>query len=115
MEAPRFNGVDMAAIVAAAFSIFLLGLVQIWTVVSEAGKEWVFGVGKAWMPHAEHIGPYSGKETIMAVGWLVAWLVLHLALRHKHVNPRPWFFVALAFILMGVVLIWPPVWHFVEG
>lgn len=109
---PRFNGPDMAAILAAAIAIFTLGAVQLATELDEGFQERVFDVGKAWMPHAEHIGPYSGKETVMAVAWLGSWLGLHLAMRHRHLDPRPWFALALILVLAGLCLIWPPAWHF---
>lgn len=115
MEPPRFNGAHMATVLAAAIAVFTLGAVQTWSEMDEANKEAVFDVGKAWMPHAEHIGPYSGKETITAVVWLVSWGLLHLALRKRHVDPRPWFGVALVLVLLGVLGIWPPVWHALAG
>lgn len=110
---PRFNGPDMAAVLAACIAVFALGAVQVWVVLDEGGgnKQLMQDIGNAWMPHAEHIGPYSGKETVMALAWIVSWAGLHLALRHRHVDPRPWFGVGLLLILLGVLGVWPPVWH----
>jgi hypothetical protein len=112
-EALRFNGPDMAAVLAACIAIFTLGAVQLWVELDESGaaKERMQDIGNAWMPHAEHIGPYSGKETVMAVSWLASWGILYGVLRHRHVDPRPWFGVALALLLLGLLGVWPPVWH----
>jgi hypothetical protein len=107
----RFNGADMAAILAAAFGIFALGAVVLATELSKPLQDQVFALGKAWMPNAARIGPYSGKETLLAVAWLGSWLLLHLGLRRRHVDPRPWFAVALLLVLLGLVFVWPPVWH----
>lgn len=55
---------------------------------SKAVEGWVFSLGK-WMPGATgsgpggSIGPYSGKETIALVVWLLSWAVLHAALRNR--------------------------------
>jgi hypothetical protein len=112
-DALRFNGPDMAAVLAACIAIFALGAVQLWVVLDESGdnKELMQDIGNAWIPHAEHIGPYSGKETVMLVAWIASWGILYLALRHKHVDPRPWFGIGLVLLLIGVLGVWPPVWH----
>lgn len=109
----RFNGPDMAAVLAASIAIFTLGAVQLWVELDETGaaKERMQDIGSAWMPHAEHIGPYSGKETVMAVSWLSSWGILYAVLRHRHVDPRPWFGIALGLLLFGLLGVWPPVWH----
>lgn len=109
----RFNGPDLAAVLAACIAIFTLGATQLWVELDETGanKQRMQDLGNAWMPHAEHIGPYSGKETVMAVAWLVSWAVLYLVLRHRHVDPRPWFGLALLLLLLGFLGVWPPVWH----
>jgi hypothetical protein len=101
----------MAAILAAAVAAFTLGAVVLWTELDKKVSDVVFAVGKAWMPHAQEVGPYSGKETVTAVVWLASWLVLHLALRKRHINPKPWFALALLLLLAGILGIWPPVWH----
>jgi hypothetical protein len=41
-----------------------LAVVNVFTAASKPFNTWVHGVGKLWMPGAEGIGPYSGKETI---------------------------------------------------
>jgi hypothetical protein len=109
--ATHANGADMAAILAAAFAVFALGVVVLATELNKGLQDAVFAIGKAWMPHADRIGPYSGKETVTLVLWMGSWLGLHLALRRRSLDPRPWFAVALALVLAGVILVWPPVWH----
>lgn len=107
----EFRGGEVAAILSAAFAIFSLGAIQVWTELDAVMKERVFALGKAWMPGAEGIGPYAGKETVMLLAWVVAWVVLHLLWRRKTMDPRPWFAVALLLVLAGVLGVWPPVWH----
>jgi len=58
---------------------------------SKAVEGWVFSFGK-WMPGATgsgpggSIGPYSGKETIALVVWLLSWVALHGALRNSSMS-----------------------------
>ncbi|MBI2078673.1 MAG: hypothetical protein HYT80_09950 [Euryarchaeota archaeon] len=108
------NGPIVAAFLSATIGLFVLGLVQVGTVVSDTFKERVFDLGKAWIPEAEGIGPYSGKETLMLVAWIASWVGLYFALRHKDVALRPWFGAALAILAVAALLVWPPVWHLIE-
>ncbi len=117
MEPSKFNGALMAAILAAAIGIFALGAVQLWVESDESGaaKDTVQDIGNAWMPRADEVGPYSGKETVMGLAWLGSWLILHFALRNRHLDPKPYFGLALILVLVGVLGVWPPVWHFLFG
>lgn len=110
----RPNGASVAALLSAAIGLLVLGIVVVATELSEAAKETVFEVGKAWVPGAEGIGPYSGKETFMLMGWLGSWLILHFALRDREVNTKAWFGVALAMLIVATLLVWPPIWHYLE-
>lgn len=108
------NGGSAAAMLAASFGLLTLGIVVLVTELSAGAKDFVFNLGKAWMPGAAGIGPYSGKETVLLVAWLGSWIALHLTLRHKDVNVRVAFGVAMGMLLLALALIWPPVWHLFE-
>lgn len=116
---PRFeSGLAEGAIVAcylsAAIALLVLAVTQVGTVMSSPFKDFVFAVGKAWIPNAQAIGPYSGKETFMLVGWLASWAALHMALKGKDFSIRRTFGVALLITALATVLMWPPVWHLIE-
>ena len=104
-------GAAQAAILAAMSGILTLALVNLGTEVSEAFKATVHNVGKAWIPGAEGIGPYSGKETIALVVWLGSWFFLH-----RHLRTREWrqgwvMSLFLAGVALATTLFWPPVTH----
>lgn len=105
----RPTGAAAAAILAAGIGVLALALSHLLAEFSKGGKEWVHAWGKAWMPGAEGIGPYSGKETLALLAWLGSWALLHLWLRRKEVNLS----AALTLFLLGVgsatTLLWPPV------
>lgn len=103
------TGIAAAAILAASFGVLTLAVSHLVAEFSPAGKEWVHAWGKAWMPGAQGIGPYSGKETLALLAWLGSWLTLHLCMRRKDVS----FTVAGILFLIGIglatTLLWPPV------
>lgn len=95
--------------------LFVMSLSVVASELSDTAKEFVFDVGKAWVPPAEQIGPYTGKETFLLVGWLGSWIILHLALRERNPSVRAWLGFSLALLGLATLLVWPPVWHFLEG
>ena len=109
------NGAYVAAVLAAAFGLLVLSLVQLGTEMSDGFKDTVFSIGKAWIPNAQGIGPYSGKETLMLVAWLGSWALLHFALREKILNVRVWFGTSMVVLFVATILMWPPVWHWIAN
>lgn len=104
-------GAAQAAILAAMLGILALSLVNLGTEASEVFKNQIHQLGKLWMPGAEGIGPYSGKETAALAVWLLSWFVLHRWLRAKEWNPQIVLVVFLAGIAAATTLLWPPVTH----
>jgi hypothetical protein len=109
------GGVAVAALMAAMLGMLTLAVVNVFTAASKPFNAWVHGVGKLWMPGAEGIGPYSGKETISLVVWLGSWLVLHYALRDRDMKLSVWLVVFLVGIAVATTLIWPPVFEYLAG
>ena len=75
----------------------------------------VHGIGKLWMPGAEGIGPYSGKQTLSLLVWIGSWIVLHVALRNRELNLGRWLIVFLVGIGIATTLLWPPVFEYLAG
>lgn len=103
------TGIAAAATLAAAIGLLLLAASHLVAEVTPAGKTWVQAWGKAWMPGAQGIGPYSGKETLALLAWLGSWLGLHLALRRRAVNLTVSGVLFLLGIGVATTLLWPPV------
>lgn len=111
----RVPGAYVAAMLSAAIGLLVLALVQVGTVLRDSFKEFVFDLGKALVPNAEGIGPYSGKEVLLVVGWLGSWAALHFSLRKKDLPVRSWFGATLGILFLATLLMWPPVWHLLKG
>ena len=109
------NGIAIAAYLSAMIGLLALGIVVFLCEASKPFLEQVYTLGKLWIPGAEGIGPYSGKETVALLAWLVSWWILHYLLRRKQLNGGFWLTIFLVGIGVATTLVWPPVWHFFLG
>jgi hypothetical protein len=111
----RATGEAVAALMAAMIGMLTLAVVNQFTAISPGFNTWVHSVGRLWMPGAAGIGPYSGKETLAVVGWLVSWVVLHPALRARELTLSRWLIAFLVGVGLATTLIWPPVFEYFAG
>lgn len=97
------TGAAMASFLAAGIGTFALGLIVI---LNEAG---LFSVQAIYGP----AGGVSGRTTLAAAIWLVAWAALHRRWSKRHPDTKP--VVAATFVLigLGVLLTFPPIWQLV--
>jgi hypothetical protein len=109
------GGIAVAALMAAMLGMLTLALVNVVTTASPAFNTWVHDVGKLWMPGAQGIGPYSGKETLALIGWLGSWVILHRGLRKRDLEVSRWLIVFLVGVGIATTLIWPPVFEYLAG
>jgi len=77
--AARPSGPVAAAFVAAGVGSLVLGILTVLAEASEAAK--------GWLEFSASVGPLSGETILAVAAWLVAWAVLHAALRHRDVSP----------------------------
>jgi hypothetical protein len=105
------EGVAVAALMAAAVGMLTLAVVNLFTAASKGFNAWVYSVGKLWMPGAEGIGPYSGKETLALVAWLASWVILGVVLGGKEMKLSRWLIIFLVGVGIATTLIWPPVFE----
>lgn len=108
-------GYAIAAYLSAMIGLLTLAVANFLTTASKAFEAWVHQMGKAWMPGAQGIGPYSGKETLALVAWLLSWAILHFAFGKRLRNEAVWLTVFLVGIGMATTLLWPPVTHWLWG
>lgn len=108
MEAKKPTGPAAAAMLSAAIGLLTLGVVHTGTVASTAFRDLVFSLGKLWIPGAAGIGPYSGKETLMLIGWFLSWVVLHLGLRSRSVSVVKVASISMVLVGIATLFIWTP-------
>lgn len=94
------NGAALAAILGAGIGSFAMGFIVI---LNEAG---VFSVPAIYAP----AGGVTGRTTLAAVSWLIAWWVLHRRWNGRQIDSERIWAATLLLIALGVVLTFPPVW-----
>jgi len=109
------EGAAQAALLSAMLGCLTLALVNLGTELSKEFQTFVHKVGKLWMPGAEGIGPYSGKETLMLVTWLFSWLILGRILRNREWNMNVVWILFLFGIGISTTLLWPPVYGWLSA
>ena len=88
--------------------LLTMGIVHTVTDASKSFSDWVLSVGKLWIPNAQGIGPYSGKETFLLIGWLLSWAVLHLLLRKRDLKLAAPVVVFVVGMALATLLIYTP-------
>ena len=109
------SGGAAAALISSSLGLMALALSHLASEASSSVKEFVLGLGKLWMPGAQGIGPYSGKETIALLVWIVSWIILHMTLRKREVSILGSAILWLVGLGVATTLLWPPVVHWVIG
>lgn len=109
------NGAAIAAYLSAMLCLLTLGIVVFLCEASKTFTEKVHAIGKLWIPGAEAIGPYSGKETIALTAWILSWLILHLVFRKRELMGGFWLTLFLVGIGIATTLVWPPIWKLFLG
>jgi hypothetical protein len=97
--ADKPEGPIAAAVIAGGIGAFALGLV---TTLAEASE----GI-RNWLQWSDAVGPLSGKVIVAVLVWLVAWAILHVALRSRRYETRRALVVSLILIGLGVVGTFP--------
>lgn len=94
------NGAALAAFLAAGIGAFAVGLIVI---LNEAG---LFVAPALYGP----AGGVSGRTTLAAVAWLIAWAVLHSRWKDRQIEARGVRRLGFTLIALGILLTFPPVW-----
>lgn len=95
------NGSAAAAILAAGIGSFVLGVLAV------AGDK--SALLKNWFTFYKPTGPLSGVTTSAIVVWLVCWGALEWRWRKTNVSAGLISALALALLLLGVMLTFPPI------
>ena len=97
------DGAAVASFLAAAIGGFALGLIVI---LNEAG---LFSVPALYGP----AGGVSGRTTLAAAIWLLAWALLHRRWKKREMETNRVMAAMSVLIGLGLLLTFPPVWKLV--
>ena len=94
------NGAALAAVLAAGIGAFAVGFIVI---LNETG---LFAAPAVYEP----AGGVSGRTTLAAVIWLIAWAVLHRRWNNRQFEARGVYLLTFLLTAVGIVLTLPPIW-----
>ena len=103
---PRPNGPAVAALLAGAIGVFVLGLITFIDAAAEGVHE--------WMQFQNRVGALSGKTTMTGVVWLVVWVLLSAILWRRNVRLEWVWAVIIVLLVVGNLLMVPPIFQRVE-
>ncbi|HEY9621422.1 MAG TPA: hypothetical protein V6C78_13685 [Crinalium sp.] len=111
---PVVSGPAAAALISAGIGCCTMMITHHLSDTSKAREAVVWAIG-SWIPGSHNpspmygnIGSYTGKETMLLVGWLVSWAILHALLKHKAVKTNPLFFWMFVLLIAATVMSWHP-------
>lgn len=115
---PTVSGVSAAALLSAAIGCFTMMVSHHLGDTSKATNEWLWNLG-SWIPGSKsndemwgNIGSYTGKQTMLLIGWLVSWAILHFLWRNRNVKSNTVLFWLFAFIIAATVMSWHPLFPY---
>ena len=115
---PTVSGPAAAAFLSAAIGAFTMMVSHHLSDTSKAREAFLLQLG-SWIPGANNpdqmwgnIGSYTGKETVLLIGWLISWPILHALLKHKQVRPRTIFFWMFTLIAAATAMAWHPLFPY---
>jgi hypothetical protein len=117
-QPPATSGTAAAALISAGIGCFTMMVTHHLADTSKEREKFIWGLGK-WIPGSDtgdklwgNIGSYTGKETMLLVGWLVSWVILHNLLKHQQVKTRTIFIWMFGLVVAATVMSWHPMFSY---
>jgi hypothetical protein len=117
---PQVSGEAAAAFISAAIGAITM---MVSHHLSDGDKtktieKMLLGLG-SWIPGANNpdklwgnIGSYTGKETMMLIGWLVSWVILYFLLKNKQIKASTIFFCMISLMTLATAMCWHPLFPY---
>jgi hypothetical protein len=116
--APSVSGPAAAAVISAAIGCFTMMVSHHLGDTSKQINEMLWSLG-TWIPGSKtgdelwgNIGSYTGKETMLLVGWLVSWSILHILWKNKNIKSRTIFFWMFSLLVAATAMSWHPLFPY---
>lgn len=117
---PMVSGPAAAALISASFGCFAMMVAHHFSDgdKSKAVEQFLWMLGN-WIPGSKNpdplwgnIGSYSGKETMLLLGWLVTWPILHILWKERQVRAKTIFFWMFVLLIAAAVMSWHPLFPY---
>ena len=117
-QPPATSGQAAAALISAGIGCFSMMVTHHLAETSNEREKFIWELGK-WIPGSDtgdklwgNIGSYTGKETMLLIGWLVSWIILHNLLKHKQVKTSTIFLWIFGLFVASTVMSWHPMFPY---
>jgi hypothetical protein len=115
---PNISGPAAAALISAGIGCFTMMVTHHLSDTSKDTEKLVWELGK-WIPGSQNtsklwgnIGSYTGKETMLLLGWLISWIILATIWQNKHIKSRTIFFWMFALFIAATAMSWHPLFPY---
>lgn len=98
-QADKPFGPVAAAFIAATLGALVLGVLTTLAEASESVKD--------FLQFSDAVGPLSGKTILSVAAWIVAWPILHLALRDRDPSPARVYWITGLILVAGLIGTFP--------
>lgn len=116
--APSVSGPAAAAFISAAIGCFTMMVTHHFSDTSKEIEKIVWNLG-TWIPGSKtgdelwgNIGSYTGKETMLLVGWLISWPILHTLWKNKNIKSRTIFVWMISLLVASTAMCWHPLFPY---
>ncbi|WP_013325024.1 hypothetical protein [Gloeothece verrucosa] len=115
---PVVSGPAAAALISAAIGCFTMMVIHHLSDTSKAREKMIWTIG-SWIPGSHNpspiwgnIGSYTGKETMLLVGWLISWVLLHILWKNQAIKAKTIFFWLLTLLIAATAMCWHPLFPY---
>ncbi|QYX33529.1 hypothetical protein [Sphaerospermopsis torques-reginae] len=115
---PTVSGPAAAALVSTGIGCFTMMVTHHISDTHKNIEKMVWGLG-SWIPGSHspsklwgNIGSYTGKETMLLIGWLVSWAILSVLWKNKKIKSSTIFFWMFALIVAATAMSWHPLFPY---
>jgi hypothetical protein len=115
---PNVSGPAAAALISAGIGCLTMMVTHHLSDTSKAREKIVWAIG-SWIPGSHNpselwgnIGSYTGKETMLLVGWLVSWPILHVLWKKKKIKSNTIFFWMFSLLIAATAMSWHPLFPY---
>jgi hypothetical protein len=119
-KSPKVSGPAAAALVSAGIGCVTMMISHHFSDgdKSKAVENLIWTLG-SWIPGSHNpsklwgnIGSYSGKETMLLLGWFVSWIVLYLVWKDKQIKSKTIFFWMFLLFIAATAMSWHPLFSY---
>ena len=116
----QFSGPAAAAFLSTGIGCWAMMITHHLADTSKEMDTLVWKIG-SWIPGSHNpsklwgnIGSYSGKQTVLLIGWLLSWFILHRLWRQKNISTKTIFLGMFFLFVVSTAMAWHPLFPYLH-